>query len=166
MESLGCNVDVVRANDFRIDTIELYDAFVLSPGPGLPEESVGMVSLIENAIGRKPLLGVCLGMQALGLFLGGELYNQVSVKHGVQETIKVESGVLFKGMASEIQVGLYHSWALKEGQGQFIISAKSSHGTVMAIENEKMKVYGVQFHPESILTPNGKVILNNFLEVI
>lgn len=166
LESLGCAVDVVRANDFEKESIGLYDAFVLSPGPGLPNESQGMQNLISNVIGIKPILGVCLGMQAVGLELGGELFNQEMVKHGVQEIIMHNKGKLFDGMDSIIKVGLYHSWALKEGLGDYEITAKSSNGIVMALENAKMKVYGVQFHPESILTPDGKKILQNFLNRI
>lgn len=163
---MDCEVEVVEANDYKSSMSIDFDAFVLSPGPGLPEESLGMDRLIKDVLGKKPIFGVCLGMQAIGLHLNGELFNQEVVKHGVQESIQIKRGVIFEKMKPQIDVGLYHSWALKNGVGDFSISAVSSNGTIMAIENPAMKVYGVQFHPESILTPDGKQILENFLATI
>lgn len=159
---LGAEVDVVRADVFDHDP-NSYDKIVFSPGPGLPEDAPLMHQIINQVDGSRPILGVCLGMQSIGLYLGGELYNQVIVKHGLQEKISVEDSALFAGIPQEIAVGLYHSWALKNTVGDFRCTAISENKVVMAIENVERKLYGVQFHPESIMTPNGQGILKNFL---
>lgn len=155
-------VDVKRNNE-TISTIDMYDKIVLSPGPGLPNEAGGMMNLIGKVDSKIPVLGVCLGMQAIAEYSGGTLYNQKEVKHGVAEKIRCEASLLFKDLPSEMEVGLYHSWAV-EGNGEFAVTARSESGVVMAIENQERKFYGVQFHPESIMTPNGKDILHNFLK--
>jgi anthranilate synthase component 2 len=159
-EKLGCNVDVFK-NDDQIPDVSVYDALVLSPGPGLPYESGFLMKIITTSIGKIPILGICLGMQALALVLEGELYNQKRVKHGVSELIRTEKGVLFSVSGSQI-VGLYHSWALKD-KGNFRITARNLEGTIMAIENEEQMCFAVQFHPESVMTENGIEILENFL---
>lgn len=155
-------VDVKRNNE-SISTIDIYDKIVLSPGPGLPNEAGGMMDLIGQIDSKIPVLGVCLGMQAIAEYSGGTLYNQEEVKHGVAEKIQCEVSLLFKGLPSVMEVGLYHSWAVEE-KGEFVVTARSESGVVMAIENQERKLYGVQFHPESIMTPNGKDILHNFLK--
>jgi len=148
-----------------LKSLHTYDAIVLSPGPGLPQDAGQMPEVIKSAIGKIPILGVCLGMQALALNLGGALYNQTTVKHGVQETIELNSSALFKEIGTEMEVGLYHSWGV-HSEGDFEVIALSKSGVVMAISNEGLKVFGVQFHPESIMTPNGKVLLTNFVNGI
>jgi anthranilate synthase component 2 len=163
LTALGVNVHVVR-NNVSISDLSQYDKIVLSPGPGLPKEAGCMMDVIKRAEGKIPLLGVCLGMQGIAQYLGGEMYNQRMVKHGVEEEIKCEDSVLFNGMPREIKVGLYHSWAVKEHEN-YSVTARSNHDIIMAIENEERKLYGVQFHPESVMTPNGKNILSNFLEI-
>lgn len=142
-----------------------FDAIVLSPGPGLPGESGQLLPFVQEVVGKKPVLGVCLGMQALALVLGGELYNQKLVKHGIQEEIEVSSSILFAELSPPILVGLYHSWAISEN-GDFTVTATSNQGVVMALENNEKRCFGVQFHPESIMTPQGKRILENFLSVV
>lgn len=166
LESLGVEVEVVLNDKLSGVEPERYDALVLSPGPGLPEEAGDLMKIIEATAGRKPILGVCLGMQALALYSGGELYNQKVVKHGIQEKIHLEKSDLFDGLPSEVEVGLYHSWAVKEGSGDFKITARSASGTAMALENAKLNWYGVQFHPESVMTPEGRKILMNFISLI
>lgn len=166
LESLGVEAEVVLNDKMSAVEPDSYDALVLSPGPGLPEEAGDLMKIIESYAGMKPILGVCLGMQALALYSGGELYNQKVVKHGIQEKIHLEKSDLFNGLPPEIEVGLYHSWAVKEGNGNFRITARSSNGTVMALENTNLNWYGVQFHPESVMTPDGKKILMNFVSLI
>lgn len=164
LRGLGAHVHVVR-NNVAISNLSSYDKIVLSPGPGLPNDAGCLMDIIQLADGKIPILGVCLGMQAIALHLGGEIYNQESVKHGVQETINCENSVLFDGMPKEIEVGLYHSWAVKD-HSNYRITAKSESGIVMGIENTERMLYGVQFHPESVMTPNGMKIMENFLKSV
>ena len=159
---LGVHVHVVR-NNAEIADLSKYDKIVLSPGPGLPNEAGCMMNALERADGEIPVLGVCLGMQAIALHLGGEIFNQEVVKHGVHESIECNDSVLFSGMPKRMEVGLYHSWAVKDCSG-YRVTAKSESGMVMGIENAGRKLYGVQFHPESVMTPNGIDILKNFLK--
>ena len=161
---LGVEVTTVR-NDDTIRDLADYSHIVLSPGPGLPRHAGDMMSIIQLAQNLQiPILGVCLGMQAIAEYLGGCLYNQSSVKHGVSELIALEKVPLFNGLESEIEVGLYHSWAIHE-EGDFEIIARSKSGVAMALQNSQAKMAGVQFHPESIMTPSGKKILANFLRM-
>lgn len=165
LESHDCSVDVCYNTAIPTGVANKYDAVVLSPGPGLPEESGDLKVFVAEFLGEIPILGVCLGMQALAVQLGGTLYNQQVVKHGVQESIITKRGVLFSQDDSEFEVGLYHSWAVSK-EGDYTITAESKNGTVMALENKSLRCYGVQFHPESILTPKGMEILENFLEEV
>ncbi len=160
---LEAQVHVVR-NNIEISSLSKYDKIIFSPGPGLPKEAGYMMDLLQEAEGSVPVLGVCLGMQAIALHLGGDIYNQENVKHGVQENVLCEDSILFNGIPSLIQVGLYHSWAVKE-HSNYSITARSDSDVIMAMENTERKLYGVQFHPESIMTPNGKNILENFLNL-
>jgi anthranilate synthase component 2 len=134
----------------------------LSPGPGLPDEAGDLMSFLADSAGRIPIFGVCLGMQAMAIYLGGELYNQESVKHGVQITVDCTESVLFGH--SSIEVGLYHSWAIREG-GDYVVTAKSKDNVIMAIENMDRLMFGVQFHPESIMTPEGFQIIRKFINL-
>lgn len=160
LEQLDCQVDLAK-NDETIPYLSKYDGVVLSPGPGLPHESANLNLYLELCDSKLPVLGVCLGLQAIGVYLGAELFNQHQVKHGVQEEIYLEAGVLFKERATTT-VGLYHSWAINE-VGDFQVSAKSKAGIVMAIENKERKFFGVQYHPESILSTDGMKVLKNFI---
>ena len=160
---MNVEVDVVRNNVIFQDVFH-YDKIVLSPGPGLPNEAGSMMALLQEVDGKIPVLGVCLGMQAIALHLGGELYNLESVKHGVQESISVINNTFFNGLPEQIDVGLYHSWAVRENSSYEVI-ATSEANVVMAIQNVERKLYGVQFHPESIMTPKGLDILENFVSL-
>lgn len=142
-----------------------YDKIVLSPGPGLPLDAGNMMRLIEEVGGEIPILGVCLGMQGIAKYLSGEIFNQEIVKHGVQEKVYCGVSELFSGIPNEIEVGLYHSWAVKE-HSNYSVTARSDSNVIMAIENTERKLYGVQFHPESVMTPNGMEIVKNFLRLI
>lgn len=160
LNGLGAQVQVVR-NNVSISDLSVFDRIVLSPGPGLPSEAGCMMEIIERAEGKIPVLGVCLGMQGIAEHLGGEIYNQELVKHGVKEEVECEDSILFQGIPKKIEVGLYHSWAVRE-HANYKTIAKSDTNILMGIENSDRKLYGVQFHPESVMTPNGKNILENF----
>ena len=162
-EGLGCHVDVVRKNDLDID-ITKYDRIVISPGPGLPDDSQ-VHDLITRTDNKTPILGVCLGMQGIAQYLKGRLVNKSSVKHGVEDIITVDtSSPLFENCDSIMTVGLYHSWEVTD-EGDYCIDAVSnSDGAIMAISNIEERMYGVQFHPESILTQEGRQVLDNFLK--
>lgn len=166
LNGLGVDVKVIRENEYHIEMLSGIDKVLLSPGPGLPKDSRGMMSCIKDTYGKIPILGVCLGMQALVEYSGGHLFNQKKVKHGVQEFIERKGeSVLFNGLSSKVQVGLYHSWAVELQQGsEFKETSVSATGIIMSIESNDKMVFGVQFHPESIMTPEGKTILKNFLE--
>ncbi len=164
LEALDVSVVVVR-NDEIVKDLFQYNGIVLSPGPGLPEESGHLMKLISQVKTKIPILGVCLGMQAIAEEYGWELFNQRKVKHGVSEYINTVKSVLFNNEMNTIKVGLYHSWAVKATNNDLKITATSKDGIVMAVENVKDMVYGVQFHPESILTPQGKQVLANFIKV-
>jgi len=161
---LGCDVTVVRNDEFDMN-LSGFTHVVLSPGPGLPSDSEILTDLLRCTNEKIPVLGICLGMQAIGEFLGGELYNQSIVKHGVSEFIKVENSILLKGLQGEFKVGLYHSWAVNDS-GDYSVTATSKSGVIMAIESKKAKMYGVQFHPESVMTPRGKLIIDNFINLV
>ncbi len=157
-------VDVIR-NDAQIDATSLsrYSHVVLSPGPGLPSEKKNLQKILSLCSCKRPVLGICLGMQGVGEFLGGTLSNMESVKHGVAESLLVNNNdVLFKGLPATFDVGLYHSWAISHIEDRYI-DAKSINGTIMAISCKVKKLYGVQFHPESILSSYGKKLLGNFI---
>ena len=165
LEAMDLQLSVVRYDQLSQDTLLAANAIILSPGPGLPKEKAGLGTLLDQFVGRTPILGVCLGMQALVEHLGGSLINQTQVKHGVQETIDIKShDGLFRNLPPQIEVGLYHSWMVSCPENW--ITAKSLSAIPMAIERPDIKVYGVQFHPESVLTPLGKEILRNFIQIV
>lgn len=147
-----------------------YNCIVLSPGPGIPEESGKLLDVIRVAAGKIPILGVCLGHQALNVACGGQLKNLSKVFHGVSTPIVVteKDSVLFQGFGTQFNAGRYHSWVIDEETlpESFTITAQDESGNVMAIENKEKKMFGIQFHPESIMTPEGKRIIRNFLSVV
>lgn len=165
-EELGANVEVVRNNEIDLVSVDKYDKIILSPGPHLPKDAGKLMELIKMFFDKKPILGVCLGMQALGEFFGGELYNLNHVNHGVEDQcVQIIPNKLFIGIEEEFKVGLYHSWALKRPLPSGLnITALSQSDVLMAFEHESLPIYGVQFHPESVMTPEGKRIVKNFLE--
>ena len=160
-------VNVIRNDAIDLDSVEQYSHIVLSPGPGLPSEAGMLNAIIRRYFGKKPMLGVCLGMQAIAEYSGGILYNQEQVKHGIAREIEVtqDSKYLFKNLPKKMEVGLYHSWAIKPESlsKAWIQSAYSTEGVLMAIEHVEYPIAGVQFHPESIMTPSGKTIVENWL---
>ena len=165
VEGLGYNVVVKRNDEISSEEVAGFDKIILSPGPGLPYESKGMMDIINDWYDKKPILGVCLGMQALAIFFGDNLVNQKKVFHGVQvKASKIYDSRLLSNIESEFKVALYHSWAIEcQETSPFIKTSISEHGVLMSFEHKELPLYGVQFHPESIMTPNGKVIIANFL---
>lgn len=166
LEGLGCDVCVWRNDEIDFSAIATFDKIVLSPGPGLPIDAGDMNKLIKTHIESIPILGVCLGFQALVEHFGGEIYNQNEVKHGVAERCNFNSeSKLFLQLPPQFKVGLYHSWAAKKKDfpSPLTITAETEEGTIMAFEHTTLPICGVQFHPESILTENGKAIVQNFI---
>lgn len=162
---LGYEVEVYRNDVLDLNSLEKYSHIVLSPGPGLPQNAGCMMELIKSQLGKKPILGVCLGMQAIAVHFGDELYNLDTVRHG-REMIcnRVGSSVLLHEVPEKFTVGLYHSWAIAGKSSAYHKSSVSEENVVMSIENVDWKCYGVQFHPESIMTPDGKLMIRNFLQ--
>lgn len=160
------DVTVKRNDEISAKEAEAFSHIVLSPGPGLPKNAGVLMDLITHLAKDASILGVCLGMQALAEHFGGTLYNQQTVKHGVTTEIQTEEdSQLFKGLPTNIEVGLYHSWAIDETTlpSAFQITARSKQNVLMAIEHRTLPICGVQFHPESILTQHGKQIIGNWL---
>ena len=166
LEDLGCNVTVFRNDLLSIDELKSFDKILLSPGPGIPNEAGLLKEIIKTYANKKPSLCVCLGEQAIGEVFGGKLVNLNQVFHGVATKIKVcvEDEELFKNMPKEFEVGRYHSWVVhKELPASLEATSFDENGEVMSLRHKEYNVKGVQFHPESILTPNGKLILKNWL---
>ena len=160
-------IDVVRNDEIPIEDVELYDIIVLSPGPGIPSESGITPEVIKRYHTSKSILGVCLGHQAIGEVFGGTLINLEKVFHGIAtQVLQTKEDILFKGLSNKFQAGRYHSWIVDDTTfpDSLEIIAKDQEGTVMALRHKEYNVRGVQFHPESILTPDGKKILNNFFD--
>ena len=167
VKELGAEVDVLRNDKFELEELEKYDKIILSPGPGIPEEAGLLLEVIRTYAGRKPILGVCLGEQAIGQAFGGKLTNLSEVFHGIQTNVKIKNkDYIFSGLPTEIPVGRYHSWVVDtEGfPEELVITAISSEGQIMALKHRKYDVHGIQFHPESVLTPDGKQIVGNWLK--
>ena len=166
-------VDVYRNDQIPMEKVNDYDKIILSPGPGIPEEAGLLLPLIKEYAPSKSILGVCLGHQAIGQAFGGKLINLSSVFHGVATKIEVrsrESGVgspLFNGLPNELEVGRYHSWVVSREDFPDVleITAEDDSGMIMGLQHKTYDVQGVQFHPESVLTPMGEEIMKNWLKV-
>lgn len=166
-ELTGNEIPVIRNDQIGVDEVEAYDAIVLSPGPGLPADAGIMHDIIRKFAPSKKILGICLGMQAIGEVFGGTLLNLPSVFHGVatSATILTPDEILFKGLPEKIEVGRYHSWVVDEKTLPpcLEITAIDESGRIMALRHKQFDVRGVQFHPESVLTPFGKKMISNWL---
>jgi len=166
---VGHEIDVFRNNAITIEQAADYDYIFISPGPGIPEESGITVDLIKHYYKTKNILGVCLGLQAIIVALGGRIVNLNKVYHGIEDTMYVEGNpsTLFHGMNTSFQAGRYHSWAADEKQipDSLDIICRDDEGKIMAIQHKHYNLYGVQFHPESIMTPLGIKIISNFLNL-
>lgn len=167
VRQLGVTPDVIRNDKITLDEIEKYDKIIISPGPGIPSEAGILPQMLEQFATEKPILGVCLGHQAIGERFGAKLRNLDTVYHGVQTNACLTADdYLFVGIPSEFEVGRYHSWVVdKEGlPSDLQITALSPDGEIMAMRHREYDVRGVQFHPESILTPYGITIIENWLK--
>jgi len=161
----GVTVEVKRNDEVTGKGKETFDKIVFSPGPGIPQEAGYLMDIIGNYAGKKPMLGVCLGHQAIGEYFGGKLQNMANVLHGVATPVTVVSeSYLFKNMPSTFEAGRYHSWIVeKESLPSCLeITCTDDEGRIMALQHKQFDIQGVQFHPESVLTPLGENILENW----
>ncbi|WP_294933577.1 aminodeoxychorismate/anthranilate synthase component II [uncultured Prevotella sp.] len=167
LKELGADVTVVRNDKFELKDLEQYDKIVLSPGPGIPSEAGLLLEVIRTYAGRKPILGVCLGHQAIGEVFGASLENLKEVYHGVQtEGTQMGNDYIFDGLPERVMMGRYHSWVVaKDSVPECLeVTAMSDDGEIMAMRHRQYDIHGIQFHPESVLTPEGKTIVGNFLK--
>ena len=156
-----------RNDQFKLTDLQPFDKIILSPGPGIPKEAGLLMDVIAEYKGKKPILGVCLGHQAIGEGFGGTLTNLSDVFHGVQTDIDITvDDYVFAGLSKRIPVGRYHSWVVdaKGFPADLEITAVSEEGQVMALRHKTFDIRGIQFHPESVLTPDGKQMIKNWLE--
>jgi anthranilate synthase component 2 len=169
LEDLNCKVTVYRNDEIELDDVQPFHKIVLSPGPGLPKDAGILNEIITEFAPTKSILGVCLGQQAIAEVFGGSLINLETVHHGVASTISVleTSKGLFTNFPPTIEVGRYHSWVVNPTDlpENLIVTAIDQNNQIMALQHQLYDVCAVQFHPESILTPLGKEILKNWLEV-
>jgi anthranilate synthase component 2 len=167
LEDLNCEVTVYRNDEFNIEELQKFDKILLSPGPGIPDEAGLLKDVIKAYSATKSILGVCLGQQAIAEVFGGSLINLEKVYHGVATNIKiqVQDEPLFKDIDSEIEVGRYHSWVVNPIDFPEVLEITSldENGQIMSLRHKAYDVRAVQFHPESILTPHGKKILENWV---
>ena len=165
LEPLG-EVTVKRNDGISVDEAASFHRIVLSPGPGLPSEAGILPELVRRLIPTHPILGICLGMQAIAEACGGSLYNQATVKHGIAVPCipELPTDPFFMGTEAPFEVGLYHSWAVDEGSlpKELRVVAKSTEGVIMALRHKRFPAFGVQFHPESVLTPSGAHMIRNW----
>ena len=166
VKELGAEVTVYRNDQFELPQLEAFDKILLSPGPGIPVESGLLLDVIRTYAGKKPILGICLGEQAIGEVMGGTLVNLADVYHGVQTPVTLTADdYIFEGLPKTINVGRYHSWVVAaDSMPECLdILALSNEGYVMALRHKTFDLRGIQFHPESVLTPDGKQIISNWL---
>lgn len=159
-------VTVVRNDQITLEEVAEYDKIILSPGPGIPSEAGMLLPLIKQYAASKSILGVCLGHQAIGEAFGATLENLTTVYHGVATPIKIDNtNYLFNGLEDSVEVGRYHSWVIasKDLPDVLKVTATDENGLIMAIEHTVYDVCGVQFHPESVLTPSGETVIKNWL---
>lgn len=168
IKELGAEVTVYRNDQFELPQLEQFDKIVLSPGPGIPSEAGLLLDVIKTYAGKKPILGVCLGHQAIGESFGGKLENLSEVFHGVATEGK-QFGIdpIFNGLPERITMGRYHSWVVsKEDFPSCLeITAESDEGQIMALRHREYDIHGIQFHPESVLTTEGRTMLSNWLKM-
>jgi anthranilate synthase component 2 len=172
LKEVGADVTVFRNDQFRLEELQQFDKIVLSPGPGIPSEAGLLLDVIRAYAPTKPMLGVCLGHQAIGEVFGARLLNLDDVVHGVATPCRiVASDPIFDGLLNKITVGRYHSWVVSQEEfpSCLEITAVSDDGgsvpNIMALRHREYEVHGIQFHPESVLTPEGKIIIKNFLDL-
>lgn len=166
VKGLGVEVDVMRNDKFRLEELDEYDKLLLSPGPGIPSEAGLLLDVIRAYAGRKPILGVCLGHQAIAEVFGGKLKNLPDVFHGVATPCDIiADDSLYRGLPRRIVVGRYHSWAVAKDDfpDSLEVTSMSDDGEIMSLRHRLYDIRGIQFHPESVLTPDGSRIIGNWL---
>ena len=167
LEEFDADVTVKRNDEIDLDEVANYDKILLSPGPGIPEEAGQLKAVIKAYAHDKPMLGVCLGQQAIMEVFGGELLNLDKVYHGVATKIStlVEDEILYKGLPKTFMVGRYHSWVVKQELPDALVATSvDEQGQIMSLRHKDFDVRAVQFHPESVLTPEGKQMIKNWIE--
>lgn len=166
VKELGAEVTVYRNDQFEMSQLEAFDKIILSPGPGIPSEAGLLLDVIKAYAGKKPILGVCLGHQAIGESFGGKLTNIGEVVHGVATPCHImQEDYLFESLASDIEIGRYHSWVVDADAlpDCLEMTSVSDEGFIMSLRHKEYDIRGIQYHPESVLTPDGKSILNNWI---
>ncbi|MDG1793561.1 MAG: aminodeoxychorismate/anthranilate synthase component II [Flavobacteriaceae bacterium] len=166
LEDLECDVTVLRNDKFELEDVQHFDKIVLSPGPGIPDEAGLLKAVIKRYAPSKSILGVCLGQQAIAEVFGGQLINLEEVFHGVHTDVNIciDDETLFNGMDKTIEVGRYHSWVVDPNLPEVLeATSVDENGQIMSLRHKEYDVKGVQFHPESVLTPNGKQLLENWI---
>lgn len=164
---VGEKVDVYRNDQIPLEDIEKYDKIILSPGPGIPKEAGILLDVIKKYAPTKSIFGVCLGQQAIAEAFGGSLINLSEIYHGVAtESIQINAHQIFNDLPETLEVGRYHSWAVNPDDfpTELEITSVDKNGMIMSLKHKTYDVHAVQYHPESILTPDGKKILENFLK--
>jgi anthranilate synthase component 2 len=166
-EQSNASVDVFRNDEIPLEDVKAYDKILWSPGPGIPSESGLLIPLIQAYASTKSILGVCLGQQAIAEAFGGSLTNLSKVYHGIATPVElIGDSVLFEGLPKTFHVGRYHSWVVNENDlpAELKITSKDADGYIMSLEHTSYDVKGVQYHPESVLTPEGAKIIGNWLK--
>ena len=167
VKQLGAKAEVFRNDQFTLNQLERFTKIILSPGPGIPEEAGLLMDVIRTYAGRKPMLGVCLGHQAIAEVFGGKLVNLKEVYHGIAtEGTQFGNDPIFSGLPKRIVMGRYHSWVVdRAGFPDCLeVTAMSDDGQIMALRHRNYNIHGIQFHPESVLTPEGATIVRNWLQ--
>lgn len=167
VKELGAEVTVYRNDQFEMSQLEAFDKIILSPGPGIPSEAGLLLDVIKAYAGRKPILGVCLGHQAIGESFGGKLSNIGEVVHGVATPCHItKDDYLFDTLPQDIEIGRYHSWVVDtvDFPDCLEVTSVSDEGFIMSLRHREYDIRGIQYHPESVLTPDGKTIIGNWLK--
>lgn len=167
VKELGADVTVLRNDRFELGELDRFDKIILSPGPGIPSEAGLLPDVIRTYAGHKPMLGVCLGHQAIGEVFGAKLENLSDVFHGVAtEGTQFATDYIFDGLPRRITMGRYHSWVVSKDNlpACLEVTAESDEGQIMALRHRIHDIHGIQFHPESVLTPDGRTIVGNWLK--
>ena len=166
LEDLNCEVVVRRNNELTLEFVDQFDKILLSPGPGIPDEAGLLKDIIRTYAPSKSIFGVCLGQQAIAEVFGGTLQNLDTVYHGVATKVDVidSDEVLFNGLKDNLEVGRYHSWVVDQIPNSLVVTSRDENGQIMSLRHQEYDVRSVQFHPESVLTPDGKSILKNWVE--
>jgi len=166
-EQSNATVEVFRNDEIPLEAIKAYDKILLSPGPGIPSESGLLLPLIKEYAASKSIFGVCLGQQAIAEAFGGSLTNLSKVYHGIATPVElIAESILFEGLPTTFNVGRYHSWVVNESDlpSSLKVTSKDAEGYIMSLEHKAFDVKGVQYHPESVLTPEGAKIIANWLK--